>query len=207
MDDGEVGRYWDENAPDWTMGVRGGYDVYRDYVNNPAFLEMLLRLKRRGLGRLQGVEISQQHVLACVQRGADCIHADLDEGLDRFADKQFDCVLLSRTLQAVRNVERVIDDMLRVGRKCIVSFPNYAFAPLRRMLAEDGRAPEAPGLLRHRWYNTPNIRFFSIADFQALCEAKGLTVHRLVALNTETEQEIADEPNLNADLAIFVISR
>jgi len=169
--------------------------------------EMLLRLEQRGLGRLQGVEISQQHVLASVQRGADCIHADLDEGLDRFADKQFDCVLLSRTLQAVRNVERVIDDMLRVGRKCIVSFPNYAFAPLRRMLAEDGRAPEAPGLLRHRWYNTPNIRFFSIADFQELCEAKGLTVHRLVALNTETQQEIADEPNLNADLAIFVISR
>jgi homoserine O-acetyltransferase len=97
--------------------------------------------------------------------------------------------------------------MLRVGRKCIVSFPNYAFAPLRRMLAEDGRAPEAPGLLRHRWYNTPNIRFFSIADFQELCAAKGLTIHRLVALNTETRQEIADEPNLNADLAIFVISR
>ena len=169
--------------------------------------EMLLRLTQRGFGRLQGVEISQQHVLACVRRGIDCIHADLNEGLDRFADKQFDCVLLSRTLQTVRNVERVIEDMLRVGRRCIVSFPNFAFAPLRRMLAEDGRAPEAPGLLRHKWYNSPNIRFFSIADFEALCATKGATIHRLVALNTETQQEITDEPNLNADLAIFVISR
>ena len=168
---------------------------------------MLLRLKRRHWPRLQGVEINEQWVLASIRNGIDCIHADLNDGLDRFADKQFDCVLLSRTLQTVVNVERVIDDMLRVGRKCIVTFPNFAFAPLRKMLAEEGKAPEAKGVLRHRWYNSPNIRFFSITDFEDLCAAKGITIHRMMGLNTETKDEVTDDPNLNADLAIFVISR
>ncbi len=168
---------------------------------------MLLRLKRRGWQRLQGVEIDQEQVLSCVRQGIDCIHADLNEGLDQFADKQFDCVLLSRTLQAVYNVDRVVGDMLRVGKRCIVSFPNFAYRPLRRMLAEQGKAPESAGLLRYKWYDTPNIRFFSITDFEDYCREKKSTIHRLVALNTETRKEVFDEPNLNADLAIFVISK
>jgi len=169
--------------------------------------QMLLRLKRRGWRRLLGVEIDQAAVLACVRRGIDCIHADLNEGLGRFGDKQFDCVVLSRTLQAVYNVDRVVEDMLRVGRRCVVSFPNFAYRPLREMLYHRGRAPEGIGLFRHRWYETPNIRFFSIADFEQYCREKGATIHRCVALNTETRQEVHQAPNLEADLAIFVISR
>ena len=169
--------------------------------------QLLLRLKHRNWGRLQGVEIGQEHVLSSVLHGIDCIHADLNDGLDRFGDKQFDFVLLSRTLQAVRNVELVLEDMLRVGRRCVVTFPNFAYAPLRRMLNEQGKAPEAPGVLRHKWYNSPNIRFFSIADFEELCAARRVTIHRMVGLNTETQKEITQDPNLNADLAIMVISR
>ncbi len=169
--------------------------------------QMLLRLKRRAWRQLQGLEIDQRAVRSCVHRGIDCIHADLNDGLDCFADGQFDFVLLSRTLQAVRDVDRVVEDMLRVGRRCVVSFPNYAYRPLRQMLHRLGRAPEAPGLLRHRWHDTPNIRFFSIADFEDYCGRKGATVHRRVALNTERRCEVTDEANLNADLAVFVISR
>ena len=153
------------------------------------------------------MEIDQQAVKACIARGIDCIHADLNEGLSIFGDKSFDCVTLSRTLQTVRNVDRVVEDMLRVGRRCVVSFPNFGYKPLREMLYAHGKAPEAPGLLRYKWYNTPNIRFFSITDFQEYCREKGATVHRLVALNTETRREVSGDPNLNADLAIFVISR
>jgi methionine biosynthesis protein MetW len=100
-----------------------------------------------------------------------------------------------------------MDHILRVGRQCIVSFPNMAYVKLRRMLAEQGRAPKTAGLLRFEWYNSPNIRFLSIADFEDFCAAKRIRVHRRIALNTEQGTEVRDDPNLNADIAIFVISR
>ena len=128
-------------------------------------------------------------------------------GLASFADGQFDYVLLSQTLQAVRDVERVVDDMLRVGRMCIVSFPNMAYKTLRRMLAEEGRAPRSAGQLRYRWYNSPNIRFLSIRDFEEFCHAKNVRIHHRITLDTELGTEVFDDPNRNADLAIFVISR
>ena len=134
------------------------------------------------------------------------IHADINQGL-AFADGEFDCVVMSQTLQAVCDVERVLLEMARVGRTCVVSIPNFAFAPLRRMLAEEGRAPKAPGVLNNEWYNTPNIRFFTIADFEEFCRDRNLVVHRRVALNTEHQCEVTENPNLNADLAIFVISK
>jgi len=169
--------------------------------------QLLQRLRRKGWRRLQGVEIDERAVAASVARGVDCIHADLNDGLDRFGDRQFDFVALSRTLQAVYNVENVVESMLRVGRRCIISFPNFAYDPLRKMLNEQGRAPEAPGLLRHHWYDTPNIRCLSIADFEDFCSARGVTIHRLVALDTQARREITDDPNRHADLAVFVISR
>jgi methionine biosynthesis protein MetW len=114
--------------------------------------------------------------------------------------------VLSRTLQAVRDVERVMDEILRVGRQCIVTFPNFAYHKLRRMLADDGRAPVA-GVLSYQWYDSPNIRFLSIDDFQSFCDDKGIEVHKRVALDTEADREVTDDPNRNADLAIFVLSR
>lgn len=169
--------------------------------------ELLSRLGRNSSRRTVGVEIDQGRIIGCVRRGLDVIHADLNEGLARFSDNQFDCVVLSRTLQSVRDVERVVDDMLRVGKRCIVSFPNFAYRKLREMLCEQGRTPESPGQLKHKWYNTPNIRFLTIADFEAFCLEKKIKVHQRVCLDTEGGNEITDQPNLNADLAIYVISR
>ena len=168
---------------------------------------LLLQLKDNGVPRTVGVELSEEMILACVAGGLDVVHADLNEGLAAFQDQQFDCVVLSRTLQAVRDVERLVDGLLRVGRRCIVSFPNFAYRPLRTMLYKDGLSPEASGILRYKWFNSPNIRFFSIADFETFCVDKGITVHRRMCLDTERRAEIDDNPNLEADLAIFVISR
>ena len=97
--------------------------------------------------------------------------------------------------------------MLRVGRRCIVTFPNFAYRKLRRMFSEQGRAPESPGVLKHKWYNTPNIRFLSIADFEDYCAEREIQVHRRLTLDTEAGREVHEDANLNADLAIFVISR
>ena len=170
---------------------------------------LLEALVQRGHEKVLGVELEEKCILACVKRGLDVLHADLNDGLGPFADNQFDVVVLSQTLQSIRDVERIIDEMLRVGRRCIVSFPNFAYHKLRHMLAETGRAPESLGLLRHKWYDSPNIRFFSIADFEDFCEEKRIRVHRRICLDTEraTDVPIDEDYNRNADLAIFLLSR
>jgi homoserine O-acetyltransferase len=157
--------------------------------------------------RLVGLELDEQKVLGGISRGLDVIQADLNKGLGTFATGQFDCVVLSQTLQAVQEVEGVLTEMVRIGRTCIVSIPNFGYHRLRKMLAETGRAPKSTGVLHYEWYNTPNIRFFTIADFEDFCREKKIQVHRRIALDTEAGVEVFDHPNLNADLAIFVISR
>jgi len=107
----------------------------------------------------------------------------------------------------VEDVAGVVAEMLRVGKTCIVSFPNLAFHQLRRILAEEGRAPRAYGWLRDKWYDTADIRFLSIADFEDFCRAKGLHIQRRIALNTEAGTEITGDANRDADLAIFVLGR
>jgi homoserine O-acetyltransferase len=168
---------------------------------------LLVRLREAHHRRLVGVELDERNILACISRGLDVIHADLNKGLGAFGSGAFDCVLLSQTLQAVFDVEGVLLEMLRVGRTCIVSIPNFAYDPLRRMLAQEGRAPKSGGVLRYEWYNTPNIRFFTIADFEDFCRTKKIEVERQIALDTEAGTEVFDDPNRNADLAIFVISK
>jgi methionine biosynthesis protein MetW len=153
-----------------------------------------------------GIELDQADVLACLQRGFDVVQADLNSGLAPFPDSQFDYVVLSHTLQAVRDVERLITDMLRVGRRSIVSFPNFAYHKLRAMLNELGRSPVSSGLLRYQWYDTPNIRFFTIADFEEFCAQRGIRVHERIALDTEERRVVREEVNRCADMAIFVIS-
>jgi homoserine O-acetyltransferase len=168
---------------------------------------LLSHLKRRGNVRVMGLELDEQAVLAAVRRGLDVVQADVNRGLPKFGDGQFDFVVLSQTLQAVRDVDRVISDILRVGRRCVVSFPNFAYHKLRTMLAEQGRAPESPSLLRFKWHNTPNIRFFSIDDFEEFCRERGIRIHQRIALHLESGREVAEDPNRMADMAIFVISR
>jgi homoserine O-acetyltransferase len=167
---------------------------------------LLARLRQGDHRRLVGVELDEGKILSCIGRGLDVIQVDLNKGLP-FAKGEFDYVLLSQTLQAVFDVESLLTEMLRIGRSCIVSIPNFGYHPLRRMLAEQGRAPKSGGVLHHEWYNTPNIRFFTIADFEDFCREKSIRVHRRIALDTEAGAEVFEDPNRNADLAIFIIRR
>jgi homoserine O-acetyltransferase len=168
---------------------------------------LLAGLRETNHRRLVGVELDEQKILTGISRGLDVIQADLNKGLEAFATGEFDCVVLSQTLQTVQDVEGVLTEMVRIGRTCIVSIPNFGYHQLRSMLAETGRAPKSAGVLHYEWYNTPNIRFFTIADFDDFCRQKNLRVHRRIALDTEARAEVFEHPNLNADLAIFVISR
>lgn len=173
---------------------------------------LLAALKHRGHSHLMGVEVAQEKIIAAAARGLDIIDYDLNHGLPAFTDDQFDVVVLSATLQAVENVETLFDEMLRVGQRVILSFPNFAYKALREDYVERGRSPKAPGEFGHEWYNTPNRRFPSIADVEDLCAAKGATIHDAVYLDTNSNRRIPaasenSDPNLDADTAVLVISR
>jgi homoserine O-acetyltransferase len=168
---------------------------------------LLVKLRANGNQNLMGLELNEEDVVSCVQRGLDVVQADLNTGLAPFSDGQFDYVVLSHTLQAVFDVERVVTEMLRVGRRSIVSFPNFAYYKLGKMLTEQGKSPVSSGLLRHAWYNTPNIRFFTIADFEEFCQERRIRIHKRIALDTEEGRVVSENANLLADMAIFVLSR
>lgn len=168
---------------------------------------LLSRLRRRGHRQLIGVELDEAAVVACVADGLDVLQADLNKGLSIFVDGRFDVVVLSQTLQTIIDVRRVIQEMLRVGRRAIVSFPNLGYHPLRRRLADEGRAPLAALRGGSHWYDTLNVRFLTIADFIEFCRDEGIRMHDRIFLDTEAHRRVLDDPNRNANLAIVVLSR
>jgi len=168
---------------------------------------LLCRLRERGHQRLIGLELDEPSLRTCIARGLDVVQADLNRGLPAFADGQFDFVVLSQTLQTVMDVERVIGEMLRVGRRGIVSFPNLGYEKFRRQLADEGHAPQVGSEEGHRWYNTPNVRFLTLTDFEHFCAEQGVTIDQCVALDTAAGARITDNPHTRADVAIAVLSR
>jgi len=168
---------------------------------------LLSLLKQRDHERIMGIELDEHAVVACVRHGLDVLQSDLNQGLSSFSDGQFDFVVLSQTLQTVIDVRRVVNEMLRVGRRGIVSFPNLGYHKLRRQLAEEGRAPLVAVGGGPRWHDTQNVRFLTIADFDEFCREEGIRIHQHVALDTEAGRAVDDDPNLNADMAIVVLSK
>lgn len=168
--------------------------------------ELLAKLRRDKSIQAQGIEVQQDLILSCVCRGLPIIHHDIDEGLQAFADKSFDYVILSQTLQAVPNPKKVFTELLRVGRRVIVSFPNFAFWRSRLQLALQGKSP-VTRQLPFGWYNSPNIHFLSLRDFDAFCDRMGVTIEKRIPLVKTRLSPVRFAPNLLAEQAIYVTSR
>lgn len=130
----------------------------------------------------RGIELSQSGVNACVGHGLSVIQGDADRDLDAYPTGAFDVVVLSQTLQATRNPRHVVATLVRIGRRAIVSFPNFGFWRIRLLLMTQGRMPVSP-LLPNPWYETPNIHLCTIRDFVALCGEIGIRVERGVTLD------------------------
>jgi homoserine O-acetyltransferase len=169
--------------------------------------ELLAILRERGHAPLLGVDCDLEDVVDCVGRGLDAIHADLDEGLGAIPDQSFDVALLSQTLQSIVDVAGVLRDIVRVGRRGIVSFPNFAYKPLREMFLSEGRLPKEEGLYAYDWHDTPNRRFPSIRDFQELCAELDIRILDAIYADSRTGMEVESEPNLHADIAIVALAR
>ena len=140
-------------------------------------------MQRRGC-RGSGVEISDEGFHACLERGVPVLQGDIDQGLDDVADGHYDVVVLSQTLHALRRPAFVVEEMMRVARMAILSFPNFGHWPLRMNLAVRGRMPVS-GFLPYPWYDTPNIHLCTILDFEDLVTERGLEIDRRVLLDSE----------------------
>ena len=150
-----------------------------------------------------GVEIDDAKVHACVQRGINVIQLNLDEGLAMFEDSSFDVVLQIDTLQHLRNAETMLRETARVGRIGVVAFPNFAHWP-NRLAVLQGRMPVTKRL-PYQWYDTPNIRVGTFADFEVLARSCGLRVEEAFGLHDGREVRLM--PNLMASTAVFRFSR
>jgi homoserine O-acetyltransferase len=169
--------------------------------------ELLAILRERGHAPLLGVDRDLEDVVDCVGRGLDAIHADFDEGFGAIPDQSFDVALLSQTLQSIVDVAGVLREIVRVGRRGIVSFPNFAYKPLREMFLSEGRLPKEEGLYAYEWHDTPNRRFPSIRDFQELCAELDIRILDAIYADSRTGKEIEGDPNLHADIAIVALAR
>ena len=149
-----------------------------------------------------GIEIDDDNVLACVQRGINVLQLNLHQGLKAFQDQSFDVVLQIDTLQHLRNAETMLRETARVGRVGIVAFPNFAHWPNRLSVAR-GRMP-VTRRLPYQWYDTPNIRVGTYQDFAALAHNNGLRV--LDAFGLQDGREVRWLPNLRAATAVFKLS-
>jgi len=154
--------------------------------------------------KVQGIELSEEAIYKCVEKGLSVFHTDIDSGLSSYPDKSFDYAILNQSLQQVKKIDFVLDEALRVASKAIVGFPNFANLKARLMLFFEGKAPVTESL-PYEWYNTPNIRSLSVKDFKRFCAEKGIKILEERYLGESSEMRLL--PNLLSENAIFLVSK
>jgi methionine biosynthesis protein MetW len=151
----------------------------------------------------QGIEISEQAIYQCVARGLSVFHEDIDRGLSGYGDRSFDYIILNQSLQQVRNLDTVMKDSLRIGRKVIIGFPNFAHYGARCQLFFQGKAP-VTAALPFEWHDTPNLHFLSIWDFMTYCRKRKIAIDQSACLTGSGAVKVL--PNLFARTGLFLIS-
>ncbi|AQZ32018.1 methionine biosynthesis protein MetW [Pseudomonas sp. LPH1] len=156
-----------------------------------------------------GLEIDPDKIALCIERGVNVIEQNLDLGLGlgNFASNSFDVVVMTQSLQALHYPDKVLAEMLRVGKTCIITFPNFGHWRCRWYLTTKGRMPVSD-FLPYTWYNTPNIHFCTFEDFERLCHAQGARVEERLAVDRDHRHGLASRiwPNLLGEIGIYRIS-
>ena len=159
---------------------------------------------------IRGIEISKNNVQQCIGKGLTVIEGDAEKDLSQFPDSSFDFVILSQTLQAFLNPEKVISELLRVGKKAIVTIPNFGYWKVRLHLLVKGTMP-ITRTLPDEWYNTPNLHMCTIQDFFNFCKKREINLYNSIALQNLKSSKITNTnlalKNLTAVLGIFLIER
>ena len=157
---------------------------------------------------IRGLEIAKKNVQNCLSKGLPVIEGNAENDLIQFPNHSFDYVILSQTLQAFLNPERVISNLLRVGKKAIVTIPNFGYWKIRLDLLIKGTMPVTKNL-PHEWHNTPNLHMCTIKDFFIFCKKRNIKIFKSLALNQEKISEISINnliyKNLMSELGVFLI--
>lgn len=170
--------------------------------------DLLLHLKDKKNITGMGLENNPQHILQCIKNGINVIEHDLNQGLSHLDNNSYDVVIMTLALQAMRHPDIVLEEMLRIGKQCIITFPNFGHWKARWHLLMHGRMPVSD-LLPYEWYNTPNIHFCTVKDFEALCTERGITIlNSTVVSETSFSQTITRwNRNLFGETAIYHLTK
>lgn len=164
--------------------------------------ELLSFLSEKKHVRPQGIDIDEVAICKCVEKGLSVFHQDIDTGLSEYPDSSFDFVILNHSLQQVKKPDYVLNEGLRVGRKVIVSFPNFAHHSSRFQIFFGGKVPITPAL-PYKWYDTPNLHFLSILDFFDFCRNHGLMIEASAFISGKRCVKLL--PNFFAETGFFML--
>ena len=171
--------------------------------------KLVLQLKNNKHADARGLEVNGNLVRNAISEGISVVQGNAEEDLDQYSDSSFDYVILSQTLQAMYNPKFVLHELLRIGAKAIVSFPNFGHWKVRLQLLFKGKMPVTEGL-PYSWYETPNIHFFTLKDFEEMCKDSNIIIERSIGLTSKGKQfEIRNNSpiaNLITNEAIFLLS-
>lgn len=200
-----------------SKGLHLNYEIITKFIENGSkildlgcgdgtLLKMLIERKNcTGTG----IEIDQQNAIQAIEKGLSIIQGDIDEGLKDFSDNEYDYIILNQTLQSTEKPDYVIEEMLRAGKKAVVSFPNFAYWKVRFYLFFNGKMPKS-NILPFEWYNTPNIHLLTIKDFFDFCKKRNIKILKEVYMNKArliNNFGTKWHKNLFTEEAIFVISK
>lgn len=200
-----------------TKGLRLNYNIISEIIGaNSKVLDLgcgdgtlLKQLIEEKSVRGIGVEIDQQSAISAIEKGLSIIQGNIDDGLKEFTDKEYDWVILNQTVQSTDKPDFVIEEMLRVGKKVVVSFPNFAYWKVRLYLLFKGKMPKSK-ILPFEWFNTPNIHLLTINDFYEFCANRGIKILKSVYMTRAKVRHgmlIRAISNFFTEEVIFVISR
>jgi len=200
-----------------SQGLHLNYEIICDQIEPESKVldlgcgagELLKLLKDRKNVTGRGVEINEDNVIKCVGKGLSVFQGDIDEGLKDYQDNSFDYVILNQTLQCIHKPDYAIQEMLRVGRKIVISFPNFGYWRVRFYLFLKGQMPKS-AILPFEWFNTPNIHLLTIRDFQEFCRERKIKILKDIYMNKARIKNnliLRTMPNFWAEEAIFIVQK
>jgi len=198
--------------------IRKDWDLIESLIDNKSTIldigcgegDLIQQLQNSRHADIRGVEINGELVRSAISKGLSVIQGNAEKDLSQYCDQSFDYVILSQTLQAMYNPKQVLNELLRIGAKAIVSFPNFGHWRIRAQLLFKGKMPVTHEL-PYAWYDTPNIHFFTLKDFLEMCRMSNIFIERSIGLTSQGRQfEITSHTltsNLITNEAIFLLSR